>query len=126
MNTRYGPFFSNMSKLFGEKYPFILQNISSIFDTLVCDKFMNRPLPDAFSDNDYLNMRHLHYYINIINQGYVFAYAVNTPKFKYTFSNFDKAISNPKGEFKMGILSCHDGDIRPLQYQLNISNANCI
>lgn len=104
----------------------ILMNVSHTFDTLVCDKFLGRPFPDSFSDNDYLNMRHLHYYTNMIRYGYVFSYAVNTPKFKYIFSNFDKAVSNPAGLFKMGILSCHDTDLIPLQYQLNISSANCI
>lgn len=37
MSTRYGPFLNNMTKLFDQKYPMILMNISSTFDTLVCD-----------------------------------------------------------------------------------------
>lgn len=101
-------------------------DVSRVFDTVVCDKFLNRALPDSFPDSSYENMRHLHYYMNLIKYKADFANAVNTPKFRRIFSTFDKAVSKTNGLFKMSIFSCHDTDLIPLQAQLNISSFDCI
>lgn len=100
-------------------------DLNRLFDTIVCDKFLNRALPDSFTDANYINIRHLHYYANLIKYGGDFANAVNTPKFKRIFSSFDRAVSNTNGLFKMGIYSCHDTDLIPLQVQLNFSSFSC-
>jgi hypothetical protein len=100
--------------------------MSKLYDTLVCDKYLNRDLPPSFTEANYVNMRHIHEFANQIKYSNDFANAVNTPKFRKIFSNFDKVISNPKQLFKMSIMSCHDTDIIPLQAQLNISSSSCI
>jgi len=38
-----------------------LQTISDLYDTLTVDKYLGRPMPaNNFTDEDYLNMKHLH------------------------------------------------------------------
>ena len=115
-----------MSTTFKTEIPLTILEVSRLFDTVVCDKFLNRALPASFSDNNYVNLRHLHYVSNHYRYEANFANAVNTPKFRRIFSNFDKAISKTNGLFKMSLLSCHDTDLVPLQSQLNISSAGCI
>ena len=126
MEAKYAPFLSNMTKAFNETYPITVMNTSRIFDTMVCDKYLNRPLPPSLTEGNYLNMQHLHYFTNLIRYSNKYAYGVNTPKFRYIFSRLDEIISKPTGLFKMSILSCHDTDLIPLQVQLNISSPTCI
>lgn len=115
-----------MSTTFKTEVPLTILGVSRLFDTIVCDKFLNRVLPTSFNDSSYVNLRHLHYVANQYRYEADFANAVNTPKFRRIFSNFDKAVGKTNGLFKMSIFSCHDTDLIPLQSQLNISSAGCI
>ena len=126
MDVKYEPFLKNITAIFKTEPPTTFMTVSRLFDTIVCDKYLNRPLPDAFTDANYLNLRHLHYVSNQIRYGADFGNAVNTPKFRKIFSSFDRAVSRTNGLFKMNIFSCHDTDLIPLQAQLNISSFNCI
>ena len=46
MNMRYTPFISQISSIFNySNNTFNIINLSSLFDTIIADKFLNRPLP---------------------------------------------------------------------------------
>lgn len=70
--------------------------VSSLYDTLTVDRYLGRPLPTGLSEDDYLNMRHLHYWLNYFKINFDLSKAINTGKLKRVISDFDGRINNPK------------------------------
>ena len=54
--------------------------ISSLYDTLTVDRYLGRPMPDNFTEDDYLNMRHLHYRYSFITMSDDLGKALNLIK----------------------------------------------
>ncbi len=83
MNATSYPFFKKMSQMFNINLSIMnFSRISSLYDTLTVDKYLGRPLPDDFTDADYLNQRHLHYWYNYFKINFNLTKAVNTGKLK--------------------------------------------
>lgn len=61
MNLTYQPFLKKLSTIFNIPLADLsFSRITRIYDTLTVDKFLGRPIPDTITNDDYLNLRHLH------------------------------------------------------------------
>lgn len=129
MNITYYPFLKRMSTVFNISLPTMnFSKTSSLYDTLTVDKYLGRPMPSKdFTDDDYLNLRHLHYWFNYFKISYNLSRALNTNKFERVLSDFDSRISNLKTKtLKWTFLSAHDTDVSSALLDLNMSSPQCI
>lgn len=127
MIITYQPFLRRMGQMFNiEAAAMNLSKISSLYDTLTVDRYLARPWPADLTQEDYLNMRHLHYWFNYFKISGDLSKAVNTGKLNRVLADFDGRIGNPKQELKWTFLSAHDTDISGMLLDLNISSAQCV
>ena len=97
-----------------------------LYDTLVVDKYLGRPMPSAFSDSDYANLKHLAIWYQLFRSNFDFARALNTNVIRRVLEDFDDRIMNLKTKsLKWTFLSAHDTNIFCLLNYLNISSASC-
>jgi hypothetical protein len=96
MNLTYFPFMKKMAQVFNLTLSSMnFSTLSSIYDTLTVDRYLGRPMPEfGFSENDYLNLRHLHYWYNFFKINFDLSRAINTGKIKKILKEFDDRISN--------------------------------
>lgn len=92
MNTRYGPFLEDVSKIFSMGKLDII-NSSNLIDTITVDRFLNRPVPSSLTPEIYQNLLHLNYYSHFLRYSKNVSRAVSTPKLSKILSVFDKRIS---------------------------------
>lgn len=90
MNSRYDPLIRTVKEQLSISQPLNVVNLSSAFDTVLADVFLNRIQP--IQNNDLLNMRHLHYFSNLLKMARNYSKSMNTPKLKWMFKEFDKRI----------------------------------
>ena len=103
------------------------QTFSSLFDTLIVDKFMGRSLPSGFTEDDLANLQHLHNWLNNIKYSRTVSKIINSAKFVKILTQFDNRIKNLNGyPLKWSFLSAHDTDVLPAQSDLNFSSSQCI
>jgi hypothetical protein len=127
MLMTYTPFLRSMGQIFNiDPAAMDFSKISSLYDTLTVDKYLGRPMPKNFTDGDYLNMRHLHYWLNYFKISNDLSKAINTGKLKRVLSDFDGRIKNSKQNLKWTFLSAHDTDISGMLLDLNISSPLCV
>ena len=129
MNLTYYPFMKRMADVFNiptNRMNFSI--ISSLYDTLTVDKYLGRSMPEfGFSDSDYLNLRHLHYWYNFFKINFDLSRAINTGKLKKILKEFDDRISNLQTKaLKWTFLSAHDTDASGMLLGLNMSSSQCI
>ena len=61
MTVTYQPFLKKLSSVFNiSATDLTFSRLTFIYDTLTVDKFLGRPIPDSISNDDYLNLQHLH------------------------------------------------------------------
>jgi hypothetical protein len=95
MTLTYAPFLRRMGQTFGiDTAAMNFSKISSLYDTLTVDKYLDRPMPANFTDGDYLNMRHLHYWLNYFKVSFNLSKAINTGKLTRILEDFEARISN--------------------------------
>lgn len=128
MTLTYAPFLKRMGQTFGiEPTSMNFSKISSLYDTLTVDRYLGRPLPQNITEDDYLNMRHLHYWFNYFKINFNLTKAINTGKLKRILEDFDGRINNITGQIlKWTFLSAHDTDISGMLLDLNVSSAQCV
>jgi hypothetical protein len=128
MNFTYYPFLKRMANIFNiPTTPMNFSITSSLYDTLTVDKYLGRPLPNNFTEQDYTNLRHLHYWFNFFKINYNLSRALNTGKFNRILADFDDRIARPTTKpLKWTLLSAHDTDLSAALLDLNISSAQCI
>ena len=90
------------------------------------DRFLNRPVPAALSEDDYLNFRHLQYFTYLLKFTRNLSKAITTPKFQHVLSVFDSRIANSSALLRWSFMSGHDTEIYPSLNLLNISSSSCI
>lgn len=124
----YTPFLKKMANMFNiQPASMNFSKISSLYDTLTVDKYLGRPLPADLTDDDYLNMRHLHYWLNYFKINFNLSKAINTGKLTRVLQDFDGRIANLTTQvLKWTFLSAHDTDISGMLLDLNVSSAQCI
>lgn len=64
MNLTYSPFVKKTIQLFNLPANSTFQTLSSLFDTLIVDKFMGKPLPNGYSQADLDNLNHIFNWFN--------------------------------------------------------------
>jgi hypothetical protein len=130
MNLTYYPFFKTMAAVFNISAASMnFSKISSLYDTLTVDQYLGRPFPPSenFTEYDYENMRHLHYWYNYFKISFNLSKAINTGKFSRILSDFDDRIANPQDKkLKWTFMSAHDTDLTAAILDLNISSAQCV
>lgn len=124
MNSRYQPLIDRVRSLLNITQPLTSVNLSSALDTVLADMFLSRPTP--IYTEDLKNMRHLHYFSNLLKMSRNYSRSMNTPKWKLMFSRFDRRIQDPLYTLKWTFLSGHDTDIYPFLVDMNISSSQCI
>jgi hypothetical protein len=85
MNMTYYPFIKKAFDIFNltltANSSSTFATLNSLFDTLVVDRYMGRPLPPNFSEDDYKNLEHLHNWFFTLKYSGDVAKLVNTYKF---------------------------------------------
>ena len=127
MVLTYQPFFKKLSSIFNiSAVDMNFLRITNLYDTLTVDKFLGRPIPSNFSNDDYANLKHLHEWFMHLKLTFNISRALNTYKLEKIFSDFDGRILNDKKVLKWTFLSAHDTDIVPMLNDLNFSSPACI
>lgn len=73
----YYPFMKRMASIFN----FTVLNFTymlNLYDTLLVDKYLGRPMPDTFTDEDYENIQHLTYWYSHFTLSFNLSKAFNT------------------------------------------------
>lgn len=123
----YYPFVKRMIQLFNLSANSTFQTLSSLFDTLIVDKYLGRPLPNGLSAGDLDNLQHLHNYFNNIKYSGTVSKVINSRKYAKVLSEFDNRIKNLTGyPLRWTFMSAHDTDVLPAQSDLNFSSSQCI
>lgn len=86
MNLTYTPFQKKIIQTFNLSNTTSFLSLGSLFDTLIVDKFMGRPLPSGFSASDLDNLQHIHNWINNLKYSGVASKVANTGKFSKVLS----------------------------------------
>ena len=93
MNTTYTPFIRKTIQLFNLSSDSTFQTLSSLFDTLIVDKFMGRPLPTGYTQDDLDNLNHIFNWFNNVKYSGNVSKVINSRKFEKIISEFDKRIN---------------------------------
>ena len=127
MSLTYHPFLKKMASVFDvppESMDF--EKISRLYDTLTVDKYLGRAMPGNFTEDDSLNMKHLHEWYTFIAVSFDISRAMNTGKLQRIVADFDDRIRNASKTLKWTFLSCHDVDLSAMLLDMNISSHQCI
>lgn len=112
MNMTYYPFMKKVANVFSvpnDKVNF--WTMDSIYDTLTVDKYLGRPLPQDFTEDDYVNIRHIHLWFNFLKKTHDLSKAINTGKIIRILDDFDSRIANLNNKtLKWTFISSHDAD----------------
>ncbi len=73
-----------------------IPNLVQLYDTLTVNKYLGIKPPAGFTEDDYLNMRHLTHWLHYFKISFNLSKAVNTEKLKRIISDFDRRINNTK------------------------------
>ena len=116
MNLTYAPFVNKMKSLFNiTSDSFSLLSIGGLYDTLTCDKYLGRPLPKDFTDDDYQNMKHIFYWKILFEHDLNIMKAQNSRKFQKVIDTFDARTKSLNDyPLKWTFLSSHDTHVAPL------------
>ena len=127
MNVTYTPFVRKLIQVFNLSSSSTFQTLSSLFDTLVVDKYLGRPLPTGLNEDDFQNLQHLHNWLNNMKYSGTVSRVINSKKYSKVLSEFDNRIKNlTEYPLKWSFLSAHDTDVLPAQVDLNFSSFDCI
>lgn len=123
----YYPFFKKMIQFFNMSQNSTIQSLSSLYDTLIVDKYMGRPLPNGFTNDDLDNLEHIHDWLNNLKYSGTVSRVINSRKYAKILNEFDNRIKNLAGyPLKWTFLSAHDTDVLPAQSDLNFSSFQCV
>lgn len=128
MNMTYYPFMKRMSTMFNFSMVTNGTFLSLLrsYDAATVDKYLGRPMPKGFTDEDYDNLEHIanwFYYVAMANKN---GFMANTLKFQRIINLFDLRVRLPDTyPLKWSFWSGHDTDILAMYLALNISSAAC-
>mgnify|MGYP001315030872 CR=1 FL=1 len=126
MNMTYWPFIKRMANIFNISGNVTLSTMSSLNSGLECDRYIGRPLPKDFTEDDANNLKHLDSWYKQFTFVKDLAKAVNKDRLVKIMNMFDSRIKNPNQAMKWTFLSGHDLDMVPLYNDLNMSSSQCI
>ena len=100
--------------------------MSSLNSQLECDRYIGRPLPKDFNEDDDKNLKHLDSWYKQFGFIGNLSKAINKDRFTKILNVFDSRIKNPNQALKWTFLSGHDLDMVPMYNDLNLSTSQCI
>ena len=103
-----------------------LSTLSSLNSDLECDRYLGRPLPKDFNQDDQKNLKHIDSWYKQFGFIGNLTKAINKDRFTKIMNVFDGRIKNPNQALKWTFLSGHDLDMVPMYYDLNLSTSKCI
>ena len=103
-----------------------LSTLSSLNSDLECDRYLGRPLPKDFTQDDQKNLKHIDSWYKQFGFIGNLTKAINKDRFTKIMNVFDGRIKNPNQALKWTFLSGHDLDMVPMYYDLNLSTSKCI
>lgn len=126
MNMTYYPFIRRMATMFNISGNVTLSTMSSLNSQLECDRYIGRPLPKDFNEDDDKNLKHLDSWYKQFGFIGNLSKAINKDRFTKILNVFDSRIKNPNQALKWTFLSGHDLDMVPMYNDLNLSTSQCI
>lgn len=126
MNLTYWPFIQRMGKMFNISGNVTLATLSTLNSDLECDRYLGRPLPSEFTEEDNKNLKHIDSWYKQLTFVKDLAKAVNRDRLVKILSVFDGRIKNEGQALKWTFLSGHDLDMVPIYNDLNLSSSSCI
>jgi hypothetical protein len=127
MVMTYTPFLSRMSEILKiNPAAASIPRIGIIYNALATDRYLGRPMPDNLTEDDYLNMRHLYYWLNFFKISFNLSNALNTGKLNRILEDFDGRIANSQQTLKWTFISAHGKDISAMLLGLNVSSSSCV
>lgn len=115
-----------MATMFNISGNVTLSTMSSLNSQLECDRYIGRPLPKDFNEDDDKNLKHLDSWYKQFGFIGNLSKAINKDRFTKILNVFDSRIKNPNQALKWTFLSGHDLDMVPMYYDLNLSTSQCI
>lgn len=97
--------------------------LSRLYDTLLCDYYLGRPIPLSASDMD--SLRHLHEYLYMVIHSGTYSRIISTPFLQKVVSDLDQRL-NSTSPRRATIFIGHDTNISPVLNFLNFSSFHCI
>lgn len=125
MNITYTPFFKKLCNIFNIPFDeFNFPKITQLSTNLIIDRYLGKPFPTVFTEEDYQNIQHLHSWYNYFIYRGDLAKAKIFWKASKIISDFDSRIQNVNAKIpKFIFLSGHDTDIFPFNNILNFSSS---
>lgn len=81
MNITYNSFIKKTIQIFNLSSNSTFQTLSSLFDTLIVDKYLGRPLPSGYTSDDLMNLQHIHNWLNNIKYAGTVSKVINSKKY---------------------------------------------
>ena len=120
-------FSEKMAKLFGLSPA--LGNIAGIvelYDVVVCDLNLGRPMPAQFTDRDFGEMKYIQNYMFVLLYAEELARVASTPIAASIIDKMEKVIAGRYDSKKLTIYSGHDTNVAPMLTFMNLSSADCL
>ncbi len=115
-----------MEKMFGLSLPELNVGVMmELYDTVACDRYLGRALPPTFTEDDYMNLRHLTHVIMLTAYSGNVSRALSTPFFQKLIKEFDAKINGTNTK-KWSMFSGHDTNVAPTLTFLNLTTGRCI
>jgi hypothetical protein len=99
--------------------------MSDLYETLLADRYLGRPLPAEYNDNDEQNLKYMFEYYNTLIQDGNFARVLATPSLRMLRKKLENVVSN-KTTNKMTFITCHSSNLWPMLTLFNLTSTECI
>jgi hypothetical protein len=99
--------------------------MSDLYETLQADRYLGRPLPAQYNENDERNLRYMYEYYNTLIQDGNFAHILATPTLRMLRQRLEAVLSN-KTTNRLTFISCHSSNLWPLLTLFNLTSPECI
>ena len=86
MNITYTPFIKKTIQVFNLSANSTFQTLSSLFSTLLVDKYMGKPLPSGYSEDDVNNLQHIYNWLSNLKYSGNVSKLVNSRKYEKILS----------------------------------------
>ena len=97
--------------------------LTGLHDAIAVDKCLGNPMPAEFTEDDFINIRHISTWYDIFKINFDVARAYNTYSLKRIFEDFDDRIKNLNSKpLKWTAFSGHDTHINAFLNYMNISS----
>lgn len=100
--------------------------LAELYDTLVADNYLGRPLPSQLTDDDYEKLSFIQRYLFTLVYEEEPARIFNAPFVNNMISNMENVIKGNYGVKKLSAYSAHDSNVVPLLVYFNLTSSECL